>query len=289
MCSQHSRESTIILPYGAYVEHRRSEDEFTYISRSSNTIVHGPLDRTTETHNNFNEHTGWTICPYCSSRLVSVKGFRKDFKEGYSWSRYTGSGSECNNCMWWQYHTHDCSSSYRTHQVWTTYQAIIYEFNVMELQRHIVDVRLEIAKETIDFTNLSPRDLELVVGSVLSDHLNRKVRHVGGPGDRGIDLLVVEDEQPIIVQVKRPMDTDKKVDVSVVRELVGTIVLEGMNKGLVVTTARDFTAPAMEAAARAKTRGIEIDLYNQHRLRELLNLTEPREKPWLEFIPKDLA
>ena len=208
---------------------------------------------------------------------------------------HTAVAWKCPRCGWWLLSLHQSlrySDGMNSADIKGTdkfYEGAIYVFDITNVNTPITALRHEIANRNIDLCNISPRDLEILTGSVLRDYLQCKVQHIGGPNDQGIDLLLAEGDTPIIVQVKRRERPDRAEAVSVVRELLGTMVLHGINKGIVVSTVSHFSSQSKRAVLQARERlGFEIDLYNQDRLLEVLRVTEPPEKPWLPFIPKDM-
>src|SRR5207248_1865634 len=108
-------------------------------------------------------------------------------------------------------------------------------------KRPVLKLRQEIQRRELDLRSISPKELEIVAGSVLRDYLDCTVRHVGGPGDQGIDLLLVQGKKTHAVQVKRRLSAEKSEGVAVVRSLLGSLVLSKLNRGIVVSTAPRFS------------------------------------------------
>jgi hypothetical protein len=146
-------------------------------------------------------------------------------------------------------------------------------FDVSPHTESLLFLRQQLLKSEMDFADLSPLEMERTVGSILRDYLNMKVIHVGGPGDNGVDLLLLEGKEPLLGQVKRRKRAATE-GVSIVREILGTLVLNRANKGILVSSANRFSADAKKAADDAfLVAGVKVDLYDQHRLREVLKLT----------------
>jgi len=162
------------------------------------------------------------------------------------------------------------------------FEGAIYCFDWQETHPAIAQLRRQIRDREIDLADISPLELEKLVGSVFRDHFQCKVTHIGGPGDEGIDLLLVYDGVVrTIVQVKRRLKQDGVESPTVVRDLVGTMVHSGVNHGLLATS----SAGVSEGTERwirgfpEQYSHLKVDIYNQHKLLELLELTTPKA-PW---------
>jgi restriction endonuclease Mrr len=99
---------------------------------------------------------------------------------------------------------------------------------------------------TRDLYALNPTEFEEYVVELL----NRRgfsAQHVGGRGDGGIDLYVEHaNGERAVVQCKR-YDPEGSIGPGIVRELIGTMMREGVKYGYLVTTAR-FTSGARSEA-----------------------------------------
>lgn len=231
-----------------------------------------------------------TPCPYCNSYLSKSDEIDWSNSGGGSLERYEGQALSCEICGWWVFQIHHRFSAGGYDSLnFTTYEGIVYQFDISGTELPITAIRREILKKGFAKTPLSPKELELLVGSVMRDYFHCRVKHVGGPGDGGIDLLLLEAENPVIVQVKCLRNPKKKVSVSVIRDLLGSMLLASTNRGIIASISSDFTKPAKEAAIKAKQIcAFDIDLYNQERIRDILKITTPPEKPWTKYIPEEI-
>ena len=98
--------------------------------------------------------------------------------------------------------------------------------------------------------HVDPRAFEKLMQDCLrSAYGPCEVTHLGCTGDGGVDLkLTRNDLGTFLVQVKRRTHLGRNEGVSVVRELNGVLFREGRAKGMVITTAKDFTKAAREEA-----------------------------------------
>lgn len=117
---------------------------------------------------------------------------------------------------------------------------------------------------------IAPTRFEQLIGQ-LFESMGYKVMHVGGGGDKGIDLICRDhSNNEIIVQCKRYAGS---VGAPIVRNFYGALIHRNAKKGYLVTTGQ-FTEPA-----RAWSQGKPIELIDRTRLAELLDTYLPTAKP----------
>jgi restriction endonuclease Mrr len=113
------------------------------------------------------------------------------------------------------------------------------------------------------------------VASVFGEFMSCDAIHIGGPGDEGIDLILVDGNRKYVVQVKRRSRRGATESVSSIREFVGAMVLKGEVRGLFISTAAQFSREAMEAAHTAGQIGVieYLELVDVKRLLDVCRLT----------------
>ena len=128
-----------------------------------------------------------------------------------------------------------------------------------------------------------PTHFERFVADVFrANHRHAEVVHVGGPGDGGRDIYLVNDSgNRWLISVKRRGRTRPAEPVDTVRDLLGTLVLEGERRGIVVSSADRFSPAAVEAASKARVRGFRVELVDGGLLDRMLDPVLP-DRPWLE-------
>ena len=237
------------------------------------------------------------ICKYCKGPLlkeevelpaVPPRGLLTAFNK-----RNCAVVLHCQHCGWWKlYKYHGGHQSgidggiAHANRLYI-FEGVVWDFHLDANIKAIRALRERIREKQIDLRAISPTELERLVGAILADLYGCTVHHVGGPGDGGIDLLVgVGGRKPIAVQVKRRASATATEGVSLVRHFLGSMLLENIPRGIVVSTAKDFTAPAKDVAAKAaKLFPVQIDLYNYDKLMELLELSRNTDgRPWLPFL-----
>jgi restriction system protein len=106
--------------------------------------------------------------------------------------------------------------------------------------------------------SVDPFKAEELVCQLLRDTYGWEVMRVGGRRDKGVDAIaVMSDSTRAIVQIKWRRDHSAAESVRTVRELAGTLLVNGIPSGLLVTTARDLSNDAKREAASLSTRNVE--------------------------------
>lgn len=220
-------------------------------------------------------------CKYCNERLI----FENLMTKGPGNAPQRVDVLSCDRCLWWMMTWAkviwgDVNIDLRV----VVHEAAVHSFDYQVADQPLMALRQELARHESDLRDLSPKTLELLVGSVFRDFFDAEVEHIGRSGDGGIDLLLVRSSSPIAVQVKRRANRTTESP-AVVRELLGAMVLSDLRRGIVVTTADHFGSASLamaEPQMRART-GYSIDLYAMDQLLEVLRLVEPLKRPWVDY------
>jgi hypothetical protein len=131
--------------------------------------------------------------------------------------------------------------------------------------------------------------LEHLVADIFkANYKHCEVIHVGGPGDRGIDVVFVDDSYTQwLIQVKRRADPGRKEGFETLQAILGTLALKGNRHGIVVSTADAFSQQARAEARNAKLHGFIVELIDRHRLDRMLNPLLPIT-PWLPALETEV-
>lgn len=119
------------------------------------------------------------------------------------------------------------------------------------LVRVLIELRVQQRRKqqlaaTQDICTLSPSEFEAYV-ALLFERTGYQVRHTGGSGDHGVDLVVRRRGTSSVVQCKR---YEEAVGPRTVRELIGAMTNANVQEGFLITTS-SFTAGAQREALRA--------------------------------------
>lgn len=231
-------------------------------------------------------------CPFC----------RKDI--GPKFSDYVGDplggligiGStvwECPDCLWWEFARKFLDADSSTDQdinEWydeKLYHGVAKRFAVSDRRLPVSLCLNELQNRKESLYDLDPYVMEELVQYVFSSMFDCEVQHVGRTGDGGIDLIVVNSDDPILVQVKRHSSPDAVESVSVVREFIGAMYLRGSFDGIVVSTARKFSNAAQaEIRTGLQNRKFRtFSLVDYPAFCSMLDLTHnPADRPWVPLV-----
>ncbi len=195
----------------------------------------------------------------------------------------------CGKCGWWQSKA-ECvmkshpslTKSIEQKGEWAySYHPVIEQVNISSNQVAIADIRQHLLKNWEDRKFISAGKAESLVESLLKEHLKCDVfsstANVNKP-DGGIDLFVAHENGEIkaAVQVKRRIS--KNVEpVTEVRNFVGALAIENIQKGIFVTTAERYSSIALDIPEKLNSR-LELDLIDGNKLFEILKcFTKPED------------
>ncbi len=242
-------------------------------------------------------------CPFCRKSMHQIRNLNELEKEFGWYSKYKESQLkkpemfrqriltfdiyECASCGFWQsdYFSKDNDDSWEELDEVTTSQ--LRKFDIASNTTPVEVLSKYINKNRNLIYSIHHSKMEELVQSVFSSFFDCKAIHCGRSGDGGIDIILLEADTPTAIQVKRRTRNDKVEPVSTIREFLGAMALENFEKGIVVTTAGNFTRGARDTARKIIDNGHAklFELYNMGAFIDVFKSTRPREdKPFVEFL-----
>lgn len=167
--------------------------------------------------------------------------------------------------------------------------ALLREFSASSREVPLVALERELLRRPDLLYNIHANKFEELVAAVMSDHYACEVTVVGRTRDGGIDLLYLDGDAPAAIQVKRRQGPNRGETVTVVREFLGALLLQGLRRGSIVTTADHFTRDARAARDEAIRRQVVhcFDLIDGCRFYELFKSRRiPPEYPWRVMVDR---
>jgi Restriction endonuclease len=196
----------------------------------------------------------------------------------------------CPNCYFWQWH---CAYHTNLFKEWQVPDYFNRSFAVSQLAAFNPKLPAPCPEELAQhlrrnpraWHTIRPRALEKLVRDVFkANYGDCEVKHVGQPGDGGIDVLMVRtDKKRWLISVKRREREEKGEPVSTLRDLIGAMVLEDGAVGVVASTANHFTTAARKAVRKASAKGVTIKLIDKGDLNLLIGGLLP-PTPWRDAI-----
>lgn len=236
----------------------------------------------------------YSFCPFCHHNIVVLGNtdlsdyyYSDDGRIHYLWY--------CRNCRFWQWLYSNDEFADETKE-WTgegcppNPEQFAYISKLREFEE---DLPIACSAELAQYLRSNPDNLnyydpkrfeKLVADIFKANYENADVSHVGKPDDGGIDIKLIEsNSHQWLIQVKRREKLNCAEGVSTIRDLLGTLVLEGQTRGIVVSTADHFTLRARQAAQAAKKLGFNIELVDKGILNQMLEPFLP-DRPWIEIV-----
>lgn len=176
----------------------------------------------------------------------------------------------CSNCGWWLVYQNFFNSNLDAADA--VHWAKRKSFDIRKADAPLQHLRDYLSKNPTKLFDVSPRALELLLADCLGDVFDCEARHVGGPGDKGIDIVLIIADEPVIVQVKRRSTPDFVEGVRVVRELLGTLLSEEVYQGIVISTANRFSKEAVRNAELPviQSKGYSVSLYDYQTVLDII-------------------
>lgn len=223
-------------------------------------------------------------CPYCRSDL----GAETKDKALASNAFYDIKIKHCDVCGWWC--TEQASGVMEGGEKgYLVINSILREFRTSDLDVPVRELRGYLGKHPNALYELHPRKFEELIAAVFSDFFRCEVELTAQTRDGGVDMYLIRSDGTYLVQAKRRSDPRAIEGVQAVRELAGVLLTSGYTKGIVVSTAQDFSKPAKREAASPflNSQGYLIELINGRRLLEALHVVKQRhlfEPIWRELL-----
>ena len=222
-------------------------------------------------------------CPYCSTKLLKVKNQilqQNSCRDYCLWY--------CQNCRFWQARLY--SDPYLACMPppdhWA-YLSKLRKFNKNLPEGCSEELAVYIRAHPNLLYSFDPTHFEKFVADVFrANYVNAEVLHVGKPNDGGVDVLLIDAErEQWLIQVKHRETPDIAERVSTIRDILGAMVVKGIGRGIVVSTANRFSPHAIQAAAKARVGpyGMTVQLVDSGIFNMMLDPVLP-DRPWLSPI-----
>lgn len=227
-------------------------------------------------------------CPYCGSKLgQKYYVARNDIglsgrQEVIQWETIY----YCENDGWWQHKISE--ESFANPKAW---YSVIHEGILTEYPENSLDVPIEVLNDYLykhpdQITHIHDKKMEELVGSVFGSFYNCETKIIGKSSDGGVDVILVDSDNPTMLQVKRRKSIDKTESVSYIRELLGATLLKQSKSCIFVTTANKFSNEAKKTASLAIELGLveKYELVNFDRFIYMLKSTPQKiQRTWDEI------
>jgi len=233
------------------------------------------------------------FCVFCNKKTKEIySNPRVDTKtiSGVAWHKIN-TVFTC-SCGWWEHTFYGyLEGEQEGFKDWAfeVDSAILQRYKIDSNEVPIQSLREYLIKKAEDIYRIHHKKMEELVASVLGEHFDCKAHIVGKTNDGGVDLILVESDDPIIVQVKRRMKKGKVEPVSQIRELIGATLLKESRKCIFVTTADHFSREAIKTKNMALKKNIvrSFDLIDFNKFISFLQLNKKDSvSPWKKLTER---
>lgn len=218
------------------------------------------------------------LCVYCQSEMREIHCSwgeeDEEMTEGHGTFYKETQFYLCQKCGWWHNVMFEDWDNYDYHQyTFVKVKGTLKIFNISDYNIPLSTLNDEIKKNPNILNSIHHKKMEEVVQYVFKGYFDCEVKHCGKSHDGGIDLLVLDSENPIAVQVKRRMKEDYVEPVSIVREFLGAMIYQNTSKGIFVSTAEKFSSEAVKfSKGIIENRNIEkFELMDKDRFLSIFN------------------
>jgi hypothetical protein len=232
-------------------------------------------------------------CRFCATPLIIVQfdGLYPE-RPWRAFSEYEDRGDQwrlscCDHCAHWCL-SHEGWGDPGPGMSWYT-----HEFSLAKAREFEPDLPEGIASEIAQalrrnpglFHSINPLAFEKFVGDVYrANFAHSEVMHVGKSHDGGVDLVFVgADAEEWLIQVKRRTKSSSTEPVDTVRNLLGTLLVQNVPRGIVVSTADHFSYWAQAEASSVHPKGYTVELVDRGKLNRMLSPLLPA-RPWLKAL-----
>ncbi len=223
---------------------------------------------------------GSSACPCCKDSPTLFVTDRKDESDGRRYSQYI-KVMRCESCGWW-FVSHDqwdssCGSlPGRAIRILSATGAALRTFAPGPDEQQLSSLESEVEAHLLGHGSATAwAVLEDVTKGVFRE-FGYNARITARSKDGGVDVIVDHNDYgDVYAQVKH---TKNKVGVRVLRELIGTMAINGTTSSLLVTSSH-FTRGVTKEQALAAQRGFLVELVDGSRLLASLNLAYRRRPP----------
>ncbi len=219
------------------------------------------------------------ICPYCRAKLVHLSGTK--FMGGYLGADLSGNyGNQgkrlqvCQKCGWWVV-TEKSGYAHGSYEGSLNIKrgcGCLKNLSKIEVNKIPLKELRKYLMANYESKNLmNGRRFEEVVVAIFKD-FNYSVILTEYSGDRGIDIIILEDEKGnnTGIQIKRYKN---RIEAEQIRAFAGALVLNKMTRGIYITTS-DYRKGAEQSAKDYGEFDIKISLINSDKVYDNLKLSQ---------------
>lgn len=217
------------------------------------------------------------ICPFCKTPM-SIALERPAYAESNKvWI--------CQICGWWELERIFSSGGVQNDVAYAAihHQACVKKFDVNS-SKAPTDALVDHLKKRPDTVyGVNKKKMEEVVQYVFSSFFKCKVTHCGKSHDGGVDLIMIDADEPTLIQVKCRESKEAVEPISQIRDFLGAMWINQSKKGAFMSTADHFSVESVKTINEMLSKGLltSFDLIDFKRFVDMLKTVQsPKEAIW---------
>ena len=226
-----------------------------------------------------------SVCRYCHTPMTS-QSFNDVSDDDEEWHKdriYLA--QTCPRCAHWEFAGNevgnrcmDAPEIVLLSSISARFEGILPDGCSIELAQHL-------RRNPQKWHELNPRRFEKLVADVFrANYADSEVIHVGGPGDRGVDVIFVDGNKTRwLIQAKRRANPRKAERFSTLQSILGTLVLEREKHGMIVSTSNTLSRQAKVGVRDAEDEGFIVKTIDKGVLDRMVGARLP-SAPWREIF-----
>ena len=239
----------------------------------------------------FYDHNNLRIefCPFCQIPMKRKWHSLKDKNED-NYERQKFILKFCIKCAYWKFSGLESSPRCMVAPTNIIATSLAAKFDEVSPDGCSSELAQYITRNPNYLNKINPHRLESLVADIFqANYKNCEVRHVGRPGDLGVDVLFIDSEKTKwLIQVKRREKSHKPEGFSTLQSILGTMLLTDEKHGIIVSTSDSFSRPLEKQRGVALEKGYLVKLIDKSLLTQMVGPLIP-STPWRSFFMESSA
>jgi hypothetical protein len=238
----------------------------------------------------FYDHSNLTIehCPFCRIPLKRNWHSLREKSDDFEYEKFIL--KFCIKCAYWKFSGLETSQQCMDAPTNIIATSLAAKFEKNSPDGCSSELAQYIIRNPHYLNEIRPQRLETLVADIFKQNYKHcEVRHVGRPGDLGVDVLFIDNEQTKwLIQVKRREKPEKPEGFSTLQSILGTLALTDEKHGIIVSTSGSFSRALEKQRGVAMDKGYIIKLIDKPLLTQMVGSLVPNT-PWKDFFLKSSA
>lgn len=226
------------------------------------------------------------LCPFCHVPTQKRVNYLCEYKPN---PFETNILFECKTCGWWEIERKFEAGGIEGDVAYAAihHEALAKIFNTEGAEAPTTAL-VEHLRKVPDFLyGVNKKKMEEIVQYIFSSFYACEVEHCGKSHNGGIDLIMIDSDEPTLIQVKCRERKDCVESISKIREFLGAMWIKQSRKGIYVTTADHYSSVSKRTINQMISEKIldSFEMVDYKRFVEMLNIVKsPKELIWTKLM-----